>query len=280
MRALAFFGMAVLSASLTLLPSSAEARRTAIDQDPNGNPITTLLSGYCDLNGDDCNPITDGLTLPYSVSFGGGAFTSKVFIHGNSIVTFGQPINFAPFVTAITNGVNDGSLPTSQQYGPKTLINAGQILDLDPLGNGGFYQSGSLSLLSNGVIFAEWFTCLKPGPLCHANSYSITLTPTTGGFDGLFQFGPDGVDYTKYQLALADREFMVEGVAGADGKIGSPTPYGSTFFMPATFRGLGLSAVPEPSVWAMLILGFGFVGASMRRRAERVSTAKGQQTSI
>lgn len=36
--------------------------------------------------------------------------------------------------------------------------------------------------------------------------------------------------------------------------------------------GLGLrldSAVPEPATWAMLILGFGLVGASVRRRAVR-----------
>lgn len=35
-----------------------------------------------------------------------------------------------------------------------------------------------------------------------------------------------------------------------------------------------LSAVPEPATWAMMILGFGFVGASMRRRQSvRVSFA-------
>ena len=32
-----------------------------------------------------------------------------------------------------------------------------------------------------------------------------------------------------------------------------------------------LSAVPEPATWAMLVLGFGFVGASMRRRNRMTS---------
>ncbi|RYY11664.1 MAG: PEP-CTERM sorting domain-containing protein, partial [Alphaproteobacteria bacterium] len=31
--------------------------------------------------------------------------------------------------------------------------------------------------------------------------------------------------------------------------------------------------VPEPMTWAMMILGFGVVGASMRRRSVRVSFA-------
>lgn len=36
------------------------------------------------------------------------------------------------------------------------------------------------------------------------------------------------------------------------------------------FDNLGIGAIPEPSVWAMLILGFGVIGGSLRRR-----TAKG-----
>jgi len=35
--------------------------------------------------------------------------------------------------------------------------------------------------------------------------------------------------------------------------------------------GFGSGAVPEPSTWALLILGFGMVGAGMRRRSQNVS---------
>lgn len=276
MRAFALLGLALLLSDVALLPSPAEARRTAIDQDPNGNPITTPLSGYCDLNGDECDPIADGLTLPYSVSFGGGAFTNKAFVHGNSILTFGQPINFAPFVTAITNGINDGSLPKPEDFGPKTLVvSNGQVFDVDPLGGGGFYQSGSLSLLGNGDIFAEWFICVSPGVHCHDFAHSITLTPTAGGFQGIQQFYlNDAGSQGPYYNTLGASGTYIEGVPGVDGKPGSYTPFGSSFFIPATFRGLVFSSVPEPSVWAMLILGFGFVGASMRRRATGVSSMK------
>ncbi len=37
----------------------------------------------------------------------------------------------------------------------------------------------------------------------------------------------------------------------------------------------GSSAVPEPATWAMMILGFGFVGAAMRRRAIRTTVSFG-----
>lgn len=32
-------------------------------------------------------------------------------------------------------------------------------------------------------------------------------------------------------------------------------------------RAIGAGAVPEPATWAMMILGFGLVGTSLRRRA-------------
>ena len=38
--------------------------------------------------------------------------------------------------------------------------------------------------------------------------------------------------------------------------------------------GLTLNAVPEPATWALFILGFGAVGAGMRRRSSQVRAAK------
>lgn len=37
---------------------------------------------------------------------------------------------------------------------------------------------------------------------------------------------------------------------------------------------LAISAVPEPATWAMMIAGFGFVGAAMRRRKTAVSAVR------
>lgn len=40
------------------------------------------------------------------------------------------------------------------------------------------------------------------------------------------------------------------------------------------FDNLAIAAIPEPSVWAMLILGFGVIGGSLRRRTSRSWTAR------
>jgi hypothetical protein len=42
---------------------------------------------------------------------------------------------------------------------------------------------------------------------------------------------------------------------------------------PGNITGGGLSAVPEPAAWAMLLAGFGFVGAALRRRVTKVTYA-------
>jgi hypothetical protein len=57
------------------------------------------------------------------------------------------------------------------------------------------------------------------------------------------------------------------------GLLSSPTFSLGTFFLDDGFRGrYSLSvtngAVPEPSTWVMMLLGFGAVGASMRRRRQ------------
>ncbi len=41
----------------------------------------------------------------------------------------------------------------------------------------------------------------------------------------------------------------------------------------ATFNGAVQGAVPEPATWAMMIMGFGLVGATMRRRSVKVAFA-------
>jgi PEP-CTERM motif len=54
--------------------------------------------------------------------------------------------------------------------------------------------------------------------------------------------------------------------APVDGFIGSYTANGFAIAAPA-----GVGGVPEPASWAMLIAGFGLVGATMRRRPARVA---------
>ncbi len=57
--------------------------------------------------------------------------------------------------------------------------------------------------------------------------------------------------------SAGDRLFSVNLTTGAATELGS---------VGTSLRGLTASAVPEPATWAMMIMGFGLVGAAMRRR--------------
>jgi hypothetical protein len=48
-------------------------------------------------------------------------------------------------------------------------------------------------------------------------------------------------------------------------------PEGYTLFLAAAFNLYGDAAVPEPGTWAMLIAGFGLIGAAMRRQRPRLA---------
>jgi len=122
------------------------------------------------------------------------------------------------------------------------------------------------------------------------------VTPVSGDFT--FDFGGDsfmgtfiGENFPRdsmTQLALFTRVFTILGGTGIfDGASGTMVGAGSTLFTqgaqpPLTFSvtGQGLvsapgltAAIPEPSTWAMMIAGFGFVGAAARVRARKVAFA-------
>lgn len=240
-------GLLGLLAVATAVP--AEARRTAIDMtvDADGNDIQLIydLGGYCDLDGSDC----DGTALGYDVDVGGG-FTSRVFIHGNGILTFGEAADFTlPDVQQAFANFNDPALADYQ----RNLLSSGQNNQLDFLSfEPVFLQSASISVLSSGQINARWFTCFVPlagGGCPESNLRTLTLTPFSGGYNGSFGGNAGG-----------DRGYVINGVY---------TPTENNFVLAARFRGLTPGAVPEPSTWAMMIGGFGLVGGMARRRSAR-----------
>lgn len=245
--------LAAAAASFFVTSGPALAGRTAIDQDPDGNPTMTHLSGYCDLNGEDCS-LAVGLSYKgaaYSATFADGSTFDSFFVHGNGLLTFGSSIDFgfpddpASFYSQI---VYDGVSPEITSYS-KTLVSVGQNNQVDPLAFGDpypFFQSADYGIDSQGRIFAEYYTCFSPGAACHGDVQRLTLTPTSGGFAATISGASFGTD----------RGYVVGGAFHAGG---------SSFFIPANFNGITL-AVPEPATWAMMITGFGLAGLASRRR--------------
>lgn len=240
--------MSVTAALCLFQAAPAIAGRSIIDENPDGTRIVASLSGYCDFNGEDCYQ-DSGQVLPYKVSIGGSELTDRVIVQGNGLLTFGAPVDF--FDSVLQDKINNGDSPSLAHY-DRILISAGQSNALDYDGFG-FLQSATLDVNSaNGVITAGWFTCGRPtapGICPKDNAYSLTLTPTKGGFFGHFDFS-NGVPEGSDKGFVYAQKF---------------TPTGDDFFLRASFQGM-ISAVPEPGTWVMMIAGFGLVGSAMRRR--------------
>lgn len=121
--------------------------------------------------------------------------------------------------------------------------------------------------------------------------YSGIPNSTTGGqditFAGLFNYDPtlgdllvdiahSGSDaglYSSYEgseVGLAQRVYSFE--ASGDGSVTSPSYTIATRF---TTGPVVAAAVPEPSTWALMLLGFGFVGGAMRttKRRQKVTVS-------
>lgn len=124
--------------------------------------------------------------------------------------------------------------------------------------------SGSYSFVLTGVTPASWDTFLAlysgsftpTSPLANVlaanddltgigtSGFTVSLTTGTSYFGVITGF--DSLDVGAWRLAISGPGTAVAGNAGA---------------------------VPEPASWALMIIGFGAVGGTMRRRSMKVSYA-------
>lgn len=243
--------------------TAAEARRTAVDFSDPDNPMSVHLGGYCDLNGDDCGAT---YTLPYVVEFGGKA-TDKLLIRGDGILqfvgdaTFGSGMQQFEVLATIEAGVNDATV-------------------LNEYGTSVFEQSAKLEIDQYGALVATWFTCATPQH-CNNNPYTVYLTKNGESLD--FE-----IDYSGVNPGFFPRPFSYGWYTPDDFDLRSQSGYNYTdhvyttyfnaqFSIPARFPDLtpgpGPIGVPEPSIWAMMVIGFGALGAAIRRRTRVVTSA-------
>ncbi|PZU50012.1 MAG: hypothetical protein DI568_04320 [Sphingomonas sp.] len=116
------------------------------------------------------------------------------------------------------------------------------LLSSNTSGTGGFY-------LTPGLGDDEWGTA----------SYAEFGDLVSFGLD--FTTDADGLMWLDFFESFDDEEINPDGVWNGT----------LTFtYTPGTPTGGGV--VPEPAAWAMMIAGFGLVGASLRRRRQSISS--------
>lgn len=128
--------------------------------------------------------------------------------------------------------------------------------------------------LTGATTASHIHCCTAPG----ANAMVATAVPTfpgfpTGVFSGAYDqtfslldaafYNPAFVTAHGGTIALARADFLA-GLLGGDSYLNIH----STAFAGGEIRGQ-LTVVPEPALWAMLLLGFGLTGVMARRRFER-----------
>jgi hypothetical protein len=228
--------------------SPAYAIRVAVDFSDPDNPQMKTLSGYCDLNGDQCDQTRN---LPWVVDFGDGP-TSNMVVYGNGTIDF----------------VGDKlASPQFEQFQYESLgyLVAGRNdSELFYLGEAVYEQAARVKLDGDAVV-VTWFTCFTPKN-CFNTPYSARLEQAmNNGVSELLVT----LDYTALPsnfFSFSDKLGVAYFIGNTGGFKGfadiDPNPGQVIFHIPATFT----DAVPEPATWALMIMGFGGVGTLLRRR--------------
>ena len=168
----------------------------------------------------------------------------------------------------IANGTNLVSVLGTTTGGIQVLFTAPELLNA---ANGLATVSAS-----DGVLGTFKFELLNGATFTSA---SFNLDAPTGtnndAFTSAITFGFS--DGTSHTLALGSGGAYQFGVLDGEGitsitfaSAGAPAR-GIGAFKQLKFGGLMASAVPEPGTWAMMLIGFGAIGASMRRRRSNVA---------
>jgi PEP-CTERM motif len=254
--------LAAFALAAVVSAAPADARRTVIDQGQFidiGSPIDA-----CTIGGAPCDPTI----LPFSFDFGTG-LTNEAFIYDRGIISFGDPISggadanadFTTFgVPVIAPLYVPGATGTAGPYEafagtigagdfPETLPNFGTdlfvISFLDPSAQDpNSFLTPYVHVLIDASSGEIRFEFIHGQSFLDENQILTLALPNTTGTQLGYLLGTEQV--------LADPP-NIEGI--------------NAFTFPGAAGG-----VPQPGTWAMMLLGFGAVGFSMRRR--RTSAAR------
>lgn len=231
------FATAVCAMIAFAFATPADARRTAID---GGNFYDS----------DDCvDEPCPVIALPFAVNFGNGLYDGMIIRPTRIEFAKNGVVDPTAFVEPSSFGDSDAGIRVAKllQYdlGLPTLQPEVRFLSVRGNGNGGALESYAAQLFM----------------------FDLSATGAVGDFS--LEFG-----YQSFNFGL----FAIENTASyslGDYKFNSdtdPFPFARQDRVATTakliFRNgvLQAAAVPEPATWAMLIVGFGLVGGSLRLR--------------
>jgi uncharacterized repeat protein (TIGR03803 family) len=210
----------------------------------------------------------DGAGNLYGTTTGGGAANEgilyKIDTNGNlsKVVDFGGALGGYPDERGgLVTGPDGNIYGTAYANGGGTIFKVDTATDTvstvyDFAGSGSFYPGGRLIFDANGTMYGATSGNYS------TNAGSVFSLTQGGVLTNLHTFtdfslgGPQGGLY-------ADASGALYGTASFGGDFG----YGAVFKLTDTgFAVASVGGVPEPSSWAMLVLGFGVVGVATRRR--------------
>ena len=191
----------------------------------------------------------------------------------------------APYSTTVAGG----STITFSATGAISFNGGGNINDADGIGSASSINVSSLGDFSGfsaphagslvGVFFNPRVALLNTPATLDFNTIGTNFSTLSPLLDQVFFIGDgltgDGTGTVQSFIAPRAATMLYLGFADAGGYNGSPGSYGdNTGALSVTVNApSAVGAVPEPASWAMVILGMGAVGFTMRRRV-RASEVK------
>ena len=222
-----------MNALKTLIPAVALAAGLALSA--SADAATTVTIGLSNDNGATIAPVATGVT----------SANVNTLAFGPWEVTADAHVGFFPDL------LNTNTFDAKNTAGGGTLdifVTVQGLTNVSP----GFLSGFTENLLSNG--------------------WSVTETTYYSTTNGLFLTGAT-------QLSTATFNATGATTATAPGSAG-PSPYSVTERFHIVAAGIGnaqstidVTAIPEPTTWALMIFGFGGVGAMLRRRRTAVAFA-------
>jgi hypothetical protein len=269
MSILGHFGVVLFA--LTVASAPAQARRVAVD---DGQPVLDL--GYCVLGASESTIPCNGQALGFKLRLATGTFETA-FVYDDGLVSIGRKVSesysdysgYTPFADYYAAAA-DGTLLLAPSLSPARSnfeIRYSNIIASPP---GTFTVEWSEYSTRNNTG-RGYDLCLG----CAKNTLTIVSNPD-GGATVTYRWENDMI-FNDFNYYNNGHQMFGSSVAGqpdlqllytVEDRFGLPTPIPVPTY---SFTILGVGAVPEPATWAMMIAGFGLVGASMRRRERRTA---------